>query len=156
LSDYQIDGRRLKELRVGREGEPVAVFRRQSWFVQHMVGEVGGQKYQMKLPAPWTGFRYRLRQGDHEHANATRPRYPRRIASCELELPGRKLRLAADNRHGLDFTLFEGEEECGRLLQRPFEEQGDWEADLQAPEDWSIPLAAFVGWIVQEIRSALR
>lgn len=150
MADYQIDARRLREIRVGQDGETVATFL-QGRFIQDMKGEVAGDSCAMKLPAPWRGFRYRLEQDGRELANASRPNVKDRIVSFDLEMPGRKLRLVAQDRHGLQYLLLEAGGEYGRFRQRDFGEQDEWSADFHA-RDASVALAAFVAWLVREGR----
>ena len=153
--DYQIDSRKGKQLRIGREDETLAVFRRKNFFIHNLVGSLGGHDYEMSFPAPWTGFRYRLRQGQHAIATARRERIRQRIVEYELSVMGRAYRLLADDRHGYRYDLLEGEEARGGLTQRDFEAQAEWSGDLQVPDDWSPPIAAFVGWLVYEGQQAV-
>jgi hypothetical protein len=143
MADYLIDARRLQarknELKIGHEGE-VSTFHRKGRFIQHLVGTVGQDEYQLKLPAPWSGLRYKLEQDGRELASASRPKYKQRIVTFELELPGRQLTLAAQDRHGLRYVLSEGGTEVGSYDQREFGEQDEWTADLHAPREWSVAL----------------
>lgn len=164
---YQTDTRnhRTQEVRIGCDDREVAVFRRASFLIHNLGGEVDGVEYQLKLAAPWTGFRYLLRQGEHELASAKRhgrmhafdadqPLVRHRLVEFELDVGGRLYRLRPEDRHGATYGLLEGDEQRGRLAARPFEEQrgGAWEGDLQAPSDWSVPLAAYVAWLAREGR----
>lgn len=155
MAEFQIDSRDVREIRVGRDGRVVAAFRRKGRFVQDLQGDVGSEAYQMKLPAPWRGFRYRLEQDGRELASASRPQWKNHIVRFEVEMPGRKLELVAQDRHGLEYLLLEGEEELARLTQREFGAQDEWTADLAA-RDESPALAAFVAWLVQEGRRLQR
>jgi hypothetical protein len=151
MADYQIDARRVQEIRIGQQGETVATFRLKGRFVHDMKGEVGRDSYDMKLPAPWRGFRYRLEQDGRELASASRPKVKARIVSFDVEMPGRKLELIAQDQHGLLFLLLEGGEERGRFTQREFGDGDEWSADFQSREE-SAAFAAFVTWLVQEGR----
>jgi hypothetical protein len=166
--EYQIDTRNhlTQEVRVGRDNQEVGVFRKASFLIYNLEGAVDGVEYQMKLPAPWTGFRYRLRQAKHELASAKkrtrmhafepyRPLVRHVLVEFELDIQGLSCRLSAEDRYGLTFALYEEDQRCGSLTPRTFEAQsaGSWEADLQAPEGWSAPLAAFVAWLAREGRS---
>jgi len=156
MVDYQIDARRLQarknnELKVGHEGE-VSIFHLQGRFIQNMVGTVGRDAYQMKLPAPWTRFRYKLEQDGRELASAPKPKFKQYIVTIELELPGRQLQLVSQDRHGLRYVLTEGGNEVGSYDQREFGDQDEWTAEFQAPRDWSVALTAFVAWLVGEGR----
>jgi hypothetical protein len=168
--EYQINtgNHRTQEVRVGRDNQEVAFFRKASFFIYNLAAKVEGVDFQMKLPAPWTHFRYRLRQGEHELANAKkqgrmhafepdRPLIRHRLVEFELEVHGRAHQLTPEDRHGLTYVLREGDEERGRLVMRTFEaqQQGLWQEDLQAPEDWSVPLAAFVAWLAREGRRGM-
>ena len=168
--EYQIDARNhhTQEVRVGRDNQKVAVFLKAGFFIYNLEGEVDGVHYQMKLPAPWTGFRYRLRQGEHELASAKkqrrmhafepdRPLIRHQQVEFALDIHGRSHRLVPEDRHGLTYVIREGEEQRGCLVMRTLEAQlaGPWQADLQLPEDWSVPLAAFVGWLAREGRSGM-
>ena len=168
--EYQVDTRnhQSEEVRVGLDQEEVAVFRRVGFFVRNLTARMDGVEYQMKLPAPWNGFLYRLRRGDQELANAKkkrkmhafepdRPLIRHMMVEFEIDIQGRTYRLTPEDRHGTDFVLREGEEELGRLTPRTFEEQrdGTWEADLRMPADWSIPHAAFLAWLVRDGRSGM-
>ena len=152
--EYQINAHE-KQVEVGQGEESVAVLRKTGWFVFNLGGDIDGQPCTMRLPAPWTGFRWRLEHSGRELASAKRERIRQRKAVYELELPGRLLKLENDDRHGLRFVLTEGDEECGALQLRPFDEQERWQADLEAPPGWSVPLAAFVGWLAQQARVAI-
>ncbi|MCP3985733.1 MAG: hypothetical protein GY723_15210 [bacterium] len=156
MANYQIDARRLdarrnNELRIGHEGT-VASFHRKNRFIHNMEGTVGQDAYQMKLPAPWNGLRYRLKQDELELASASRPKYKQHIVTFELELPGRTLEMVSQDRHGLRYVLTECGGECGSFDQRDFDEQDEWTADFQAPQGWSVALTAFVAWLVGEGR----
>ncbi len=168
--DYQIDTRneRSQEVRVGRNNLEVAAFRKTGFFIYNLKGEVEGIEYQLKLPAPWTGFRYRLLAGKHELANAKkkrrmfafepdRPLIRHISVEFELDLQGQPYQLISEDRHGLEYVVLGGDEECGRLALRTFEAQqaGSWQADFHAPSEWSIPHAAFVAWLAREGRSGM-
>jgi hypothetical protein len=153
MTDYQIDARRIRknELKVGYEGE-VSTFRRKSWFIQNMVGTVGRDAYQMKLPAPWTGNRYKLEQDGRELASASKPKFKQHIVTFELELAGRQLLLVSQDRHGLRYVLSEGGNEVGSYDQRDFDDQSEWTAEFHASREWSGALTTFVAWLVAEGR----
>ena len=168
--EYQVDTRnyRTQELRVGEDNLEKAVFRKAGFLISNLAANVGGASFQMKLPAPWNQFRYRLRQGDHELANAKkksrmhafepdRPLIRHWMVEFELDIQGRILQLTPQDRSGLSFVLRDGDEVCGRLTSRTFEAQqeGSWEADLQAPAGWSVPLAAFTAWLAREGRGRM-
>lgn len=167
--EYQIDTRqRNHEVRVGRDQREVAVFRKVAFFIYNLEGSVDGVDYQMKLPAPWTGFRYRLRRGEQELASAKRvgrlhafepdqPYLRHRLVELELDLAGRSFRWTPEDRHGQRFVLFDGEQRCGCLNLRSFEAQAasPWQADLELPDDWPVPYAAFLAWLAREGRRAM-
>ena len=168
--EYQLDaGGRSQEVRVGQDDRQVAVFRKTGFLVHNLEGTVDGLEYQMKLAAPWTGFRYLLRQGAHDLASARkqrrmhafepdRPMIRHQLVEFDLDVYGRLYRLTPEDRHGLNHALCHGDEKCGCLIMRTFEAQtgGPWQADLQAPSDWSVPLAAYVAWLAREGRSLMR
>lgn len=164
---YQVDTRnhRSQEVRVGRDDEEVAVFRKASFFIHNLEGTVDGLEYQLKLAAPWTGFRYLLRQDDRELASAKkkarmhafepdRPLVRHRLVELELDVDGRPYRLTPEDRHGNVYRLYEGDEPRGGLFLRTFDAQmeGRWQADLEGPEGWSAAHAAFVAWLAREGR----
>jgi len=159
MPDYQVDFRNARELRIGEGDEVVAAFHR-GRFIQDMKGEIRGQPSTMRLPAPWRGMRYRLVRGGRELASAATPDFKRapessgHIVSFALEMPGRKLDLVAQDRHGLLYLLSEGGTEIGRLEQREFGEQDTWSADFRTREE-SPGLAAFIAWLAREVRSKL-
>ncbi len=168
--EFQIDTRkqRPQEVRVGQDNQEVAVFRKASFFIHNLAEKFEGIDYQMKLPAPWTGFHYRLRQDKLELAKAKkrgrmhafesdRPLIRHRLVEFDLGIDDRTYQLAPEDRYGLTYTLREGNQECGNLILRTFEAQqeGAWEADLRVPEDWSVPLAAFVAWLAREGRRGM-
>lgn len=168
--DYQTDGRRQRpqELRVGEGGQEVAVFRKVNFFVYNLRGRVGGLDYQLKLPAPWNGHRYQLCADSQVLATATRhrrmhafeadqPLNQHFLVEFELDVAGRILKLVPEDRHGSSFRLEESGQERGRLVGRSFaaQAQGEWEADLSAPDGWSVPLAAFVAWLARESRARM-
>ena len=70
--EYQIDTskHRTKEVRIGRNNQEVAVFRKANFFIHNLQALVEGTDYQLKLAAPWNSFRYQLRQGERELASA--------------------------------------------------------------------------------------
>src|SRR5690606_29611696 len=68
--DYQIDARSEGMVRVGKDDQEVAVFTKAGWLSFNLAGKVDGREYQLKLAAPWTGFRYLLREGPRELASA--------------------------------------------------------------------------------------
>lgn len=168
--ELQIDTRkyRIQEVRVGQDDQEVAIFRKASRFIQNPAGKFEGLDYQMKLAAPWNGFRFQLRQGDHELASAKRkrrmhafdpdrPMVEHQLVEFDLDVQGRAYRMTPEDRFGLTMVLREGEQECARLAVREFEKQrgGPWEADLQAPDDWTVPLGAFVAWLSRESRRGM-
>jgi len=168
--DYQIDTRnhRTQEVRIGRNDQEIVVFRKVNFLIHNLQGTVDGLDYQMKLAAPWNGFRYQLRQGDQELASAKksrrmhafepdRPLIRHHLVEFQVDVSGRTLSLTPRDRHGLVYVLEEAGEQCGRLAMRSFETQqgGQWQADLTPPEGWSVPLAAFVAWLVREGRSRM-
>ena len=159
MPDYQVDFRDARELRIGEGDDVVASFRR-GRFIQDMKGEIRGQPSTMRLPAPWRGMRYRLVQDDRELASAATPDFERipdsrgQVAIFALEMPGRKLELRGEGRHGLLYRLSEGGTEIGRFEQRDFDEQDTWSADFRTREE-SPGLAAFVAWLTREVRQKL-
>lgn len=165
--EYQIDTRsfRKQNLRVGQGNQEVAVFRKAHFLIYNLKGQVEGRDYQLKLAAPWNGFRYQLRQGDQELATAKRtarmhaydpdrPLSRHRLVEFQIDLGSQTYNLTPGDRHGLNYILEEAGRECGRLALRSFEEQrdGEWQADFSSPEGWSVPLAAFVAWLAREGR----
>jgi hypothetical protein len=165
--EYQIDAAgRSQEVRVGQDDREVAVFQKSGFLIHNLEGNVDGLEYQMKLAAPWTGFRYLLRQGEHDLASAKkqrrmhafepdRPLIRHQLVEFALDVHGRLFRLTPEDRHGLNHALYDGDKKCGCLSMRTFEAQEGslWQADLQAPSDWSVPLAAYVAWLAREGRS---
>jgi hypothetical protein len=167
---YQIDSRnhRTQEVRVGQNDQEVAVFRKVHFFIYNLRARVDGLDYQLKLAAPWNGFRYQLCVGSQVLATATRhrrmhafepdrPLIRHNLVEFELDVAGRTLRLTPEDRHGSSYRLDEAGRERGRLAMRSFESQtgGDWQAELTAPDGWSVPLAAFVGWLARESRTRM-
>ena len=168
--DFQTDtrDRRTQEVRIGVDDREIVVFHKATFFIHNLVGKVEGIDYHLKLAAPWTGFRHRLLQSDQELATAKKrgrmqafdPDWPltrHRLVEFDLDVHGRAHLLTPEDRHGLTYVLREGDDERGRLVMRSFEAQheGAWQADLQAPEDWSVPLAAFVAWLAREGREGM-
>jgi hypothetical protein len=151
MPDYQISARSGREIRVGQDDARVVTFEPKGWFIQDLKGEAGRHSYLMKLPAPWRGFRYRLEQDGRELASSGRPNARKRIVTWDLEMPGRKLELVAQDEHGLLHLLFEGGEERGRYSQRNFSEGDAWTHDFHTREE-SVGFAAFVAWLVVEGR----
>lgn len=169
--DYQTDSRnhRSQEVRVGSGDREVATFRKVNFFVHNLRGQVDGIDYQLKHAAPWNGFRYQLCAGDRVLATATRhrrmhafepdrPLIRHHLVEFHLDVAGRPLKLIPVDRHGSSFRLEAADQERGRLDMRSFDEQrgGEWEANLGAPDGWSVPLAAFVAWLARESRSRMR
>lgn len=167
---YLTDGRnhRTQEIRVGEEGREVAVFRKVNFFIHNLRGSVGGVDYQLKLPAPWNGFRYQLCAGSQLLATATRhrrmhafepdrPLIRHNLVELRLDVAGRALDLIPEDRHGSSYRLEEANQERGRLALLSFDAQmgGEWQAELEAPDGWSVPLAAFVAWLARESRTRM-
>lgn len=168
--DFQIDtnNHRTQEVRVGVNSQEVACFRKANFFIHNLQAEIEGSGYQLKLAAPWNGFRFQLRQGDRELATARqkrrmhafdedRPLIRHPFVEFDLDVGGRSYCMTPEDRHGLSYVLSEGESEIGRLAMRTFEEQknAEWKADLSLPDDWGVPLAAFVAWIGREGRARM-
>ncbi len=166
--EFQVDTRKNKErsIRVGLDNQQVAVFVKTSFFIHNLKGQDSWADYQLKLPAPWTQFCYRLFHGETELANAKkkarmhafeadRPLIRHQFVEFELNLQGLALRLVPEGRHALTYVLSNDTDEIGRLVSRSFQDQvnGAWEGDLQAPEGWTPPLAAFVAWLGREGRA---
>ena len=86
-----------------------------------------------------------------------RPFVRHRLVRFELDVEGRGFYLTAEDRHGLDYVLWEDDTERGRFSMRSFEAQrdGEWQADLELPEEWSVPHAAFIAWLAREGRSRM-
>jgi hypothetical protein len=167
---YQIDSRkhRTQEVRVGESNREVATFRKVNFFIQNLEAHLGGLDYQMKLAAPWNGFRYQLveatrviasaKRRSRMHAfDASRPLYRHPLSEFDLDVSGRTMKLTPLDRYGTTFRLEEGGNECGRLAMRAFDDQmgGEWQADLAAPPGWSAPLAAWIGWLAREGRARM-
>jgi hypothetical protein len=152
MAEYQVDMSRYQrhnnhQLKVGREGE-TWTFHAKGGFAFSMVGTVGRESYQMKLPAPWTGFRYKLVQDERVLASARKPKVRGRVVTFELELPGRRLTMVSRDPRGLSWALNEGGVECGSFDRRAFGDQEEWSADFEPPPGWSVALAVFVAWLV--------
>ena len=163
--EYQVDtsNHRTQEVRIGRNNQEVAVFRKANFLIHNLKAQVEGTDYQMKLAAPWNKFRYQLRQGQRELASAKkntrmhafeadRPLIRHPLAEFDLDVAGQPYKLTPIDRHGLTFILEQAGNEIGRLSRRSFEAQRDaqWKADLSVPDNWSEPLGAFVAWIARE------
>ena len=168
--DCQIDtsNHRTQEVRVGLNNQDVALFRKAGFFVHNLRATLDGAEYQMKLPAPWNGFRYRLYRGRDELASAGkhrrmhafepgRPLHRHHLVEFDLDVGGRAYRLTPEDRHGLSYVLTEEDDRRGQLRMRDFGAQGEggWREDLEIPDDWSVPLAAFVAWLAREGRSGM-
>jgi hypothetical protein len=164
---YQIDAR-TQEVRIGQNEQEVAVFRKVNFFIHNLRATVGGFDCQLKHAAPWNGFRYQLCQGDRVLATATRqrrmhafdesrPLIRHNLVEFQLDVGGRTLSLTPADRHGATYLLEEAGQPRGRLSMLSFETQleGAWQADLSAPDDWSVPHAAFVAWLAREGRSGM-
>jgi len=168
--DYQIDSRdrRTQEVRIGQNDQEVAAFRKVNFFIHNLRANVGGLDYQLKHAAPWNGFRYQLCQGNQVLASATRhrrmhafepdrPLIRHNLVEFHLDVSGGTLVLRPEDRHGSSYVLEEAGQQRGRLTNRPVEAQmgGSWQAELRTPDDWSVPLAAFVAWLARESRSRM-
>ncbi len=164
---YQIDTRRLDQrgLRIGRDDVEIAVFGKAKSLFDHLEGTFDDVEYRMKLPAPWTGFRYRLLQGKEDVATAKRqiqtyafdPERPfsrHKRVDFLLDVDSRSFRIFPEDHFGYTYMVHLAEDQCGSVVQRSFADQRDglWEADLEAPEDWSVPLVAFLAWLAREGR----
>jgi hypothetical protein len=170
--DFQIDSRDqwTQELRVGQREQEVAVFRKVNLWIHNLRATIGGLEYQLKNAAPWNGFRYQLVQGDRVlatakrhrrmHAfDANRPLIRHNLVEFQLDVSGRALALIPEDRHASSHRLEEAGQTRGRLSMRGFEDQmagAAWPAILTAPDDWSVPHAAFVAWLAREGRSRMR
>lgn len=154
MPDYQIDIRHGHSLRVGQDDTTVVTFEA-GRFIQDLKGQVGNDTYALKLPAPWRGMRYRLQQNGREIASAGRPTFSARIMHFELEMPGRKLELVAQEQRWRTLVLSEGGEEIGRFTMRDvkFLNEDEWDADFHVRED-SVGFAALVAWIAREWRGS--
>jgi len=166
--ELQVDTsrREKQELRIGRDNQEIVAFRKASLFIHNLVGEFEGDNYQMKLAAPWNGFRYRLRRGESDRASAKRkrrmhafepdrPLVRHQLVEFELEIGGSEYRMTPEARPGLNLGFRQGDVACGRRTQRDFDQQkgAPWHADLEIPDDWGVPVAAFVAWLAREGRS---
>lgn len=151
---YQFDVVNQNPVRIGQDGQAVATLRAKGFFVRDLQGEFGSQSFEMRLPAPWRGMRYRLVQDGRELASAPRAEYYRGGLAVKLEMPGRELELVSQDKRGLGFVLTEGGQEVARFQQRDVSQQQDWFADYHTREE-SIPLAAFVVWVILETRRHL-
>lgn len=158
---YQIAMRNGKSIGIGVGESPVAELEKAGFLVQNLKGTFEGSDYELKLPAPWTGFRYRLHRGDAELANAKRenklrapdPEQPyvrHRYVDFHLEVEGRSLLLQPEDRWARIYRLLDGDEELGRFAMRNFERDDQWTGDVELPEGWTVPLAAFVAWLAWE------
>ena len=168
--EFQIDTRETgtEEVRVGVNDQEIARFQKAGFFIYNLECTIDGLGYQLKLPAPWNGFRYRLRGDERELAIARRkrrmhafepdrPLVRHNLVEFELSVGGQSLLLIPEDRHGSSYILSEDEAETGRLVMRAFraQEGGNWQADLEAPDGWTVPLAAFVAWLAREGRSGM-
>ena len=166
--EYQIDARVAGIVRVGQDEREIAVFRKAGFFSFNLEGRVDGD-YQLKLAAPWTGFRYLLRSGRREIASAKRrtflhafdpgqPLTRHRQTEFDLDVDGRQYRLVPEDRFGLTVAILAGDERVGELAMRTFEgqQQAEWQADLRAPDPWPVPLAAFVPFLTREGRRFMK
>ncbi len=167
---YQIDTRDVRRagIRVGRDDAEVAVFARAKALFHHISGIFEDIEYQMKLPAPWTGFRYRVlgelgevasakRQMQMHAFEPDRPLIRHNRVDFELDVGGRPFRLVPEDRFGLNYLIVQGDDRRGSLAQRDFadQENGSWSADLDCPDDWPVPLVAFVAWLTREGRRTM-
>lgn len=168
--EYQVDARNLRKqyLRIGQDNREVAIFRKANFFVHNLKGQDDWADYQMKLPAPWTQFRYWLYHREEQLVSAKRknrvhafdpdrPFSRHSIVEFDVDFHQRALSLVPLDRHGMTFVLREGEEEIGRLTMRTYEAQkgAEWQADLITPDDWTPPHAAFMAWLAREGRSSM-
>lgn len=151
---YQIDILNESPVRIGQDGQVVATLRAKNFFVRDLLGESGSEPFEMKLPAPWRGMRYRLVQDGRELASASRARYHRGGLTIDVEIPGRKLELVSQDERGHGFVLSEAGQEQARFQHRDSSQQQDWFADYHTQEE-SVPLAAFVVWLILESRRHL-
>ncbi len=165
--ELQFDTRnhRSQEVRIGRDEEQIASFNKSGLFVQNLAGMFDGAEYEMKLPVPWNGFRYQLRRAGIEVASAKkqrrmhafdpdRPNVRHQAVEFDLDVGGRPYRLTQEDQHALSRLLRSGDTECGRYALRDFDAQkgGPWQGDLEVPDDWPVPLAAFCAWIARDAR----
>jgi hypothetical protein len=168
--NYQLDTRnhQTQGVRIGQDDQEVVAFRKVSFFIHNLRGQIDGLDFQLKHAAPWNGFRYQLCQGNHVLATATRhrrmhafeadrPLIRHNLFEFQLDVGGRALTLTPEDRYGNVYRLDEAGQERGRLAMRSFEDQKDgaWQEDLTPPDGWSVPLAAFVGWLARESRSRM-
>jgi hypothetical protein len=168
--EFQVDTRKIRnpEVRMGLREHEITVFRKVNSFIHSLKGEIQGVEYQLKLPMPWNGSRYRLLKQKRELASATRtgdlhafeterPLIRHRRIAFDLNIKGTDYRLTPEDRWGLSYVLYKGAQTCGYLSLRSFEEQqiGEWQGDLEVPEFWTPPLATFVAWLAQESRISM-
>ena len=73
------------------------------------------------------------------------------LGQINVEIPGRKLELVSQHERGHEFVLTEAGKEQARFQHRKSSQQQDWLADYHAQEE-SVPLAAFVVWLILESR----
>jgi hypothetical protein len=165
--EFQVDTRKIRnsEVRMGLREHEITVFRKVNSLIHNLKGVIQGVEYQLKLPMPWNGLRYRLVQHNREMASAERtgdlyafeaerPHIRHRRIAFDLDIKGTDYRLTPEDRWGLSYVLYKGVQTCGYLSLRSFEEQqiGEWQGDLMVPEFWTAPLATFVAWLAQESR----
>ena len=169
--EYQIDARNHRSgvVRIGVDNQQVATFSKAGFFIYNLRGQVDGLDYHFKLAAPWNGFRFWLLQNERQLASAKkktrmhafdvdRPLIRHYLVEFQVDIDdGRTLILTPEDRHGLTYRFDQNGEEVGRLAMRSFDAQreGEWQADLKSPDDWTVPLAAFAGWIAREGRSTM-
>mgnify|MGYP001813430000 CR=1 FL=1 len=154
MNDYLVDTSLYRsdskgKMRIGHDGE-IIEFRAKGGFAFSMIGDIGGDHYQMKLPAPWSRFRYRLEHNKEVIASASKHKFRGENVEFELDVQGRSLTLTSKDRLGVDWALSEGGMECGSFNRREFEDQEEWSADFTAPSNWSPATAAFVSWLICE------
>jgi len=151
---YQIDIQNESLVRIGQHEQAVATLRAKGFFVRDLVGESGSQSFVMKLAAPWRGMRYRLEQDGRELASASRADYHPGGLTMELDIAGRKLTLVSQDDRGHEFVLSESGQERARFQFRKSSQRREWDADYHT-QDESVPLAAFVVWLILESRRHL-
>ncbi|MCB1041550.1 MAG: hypothetical protein KDC35_01330 [Acidobacteria bacterium] len=165
--EYQVDFRRGHKIRIGTNQQELAVFGKAGFFIYNLKGQGEWSDYHMKLPAPWTQFRYRLFHGETELANAKKRRRmhvfdPERpfsrhsLIEFELELEQRTYLLTPQDRHYLLFLLMDQDREVARFTTRPFDQQDAWQAALTTPDHWTPATAGFIAWLASEARNANR
>lgn len=155
-----------KKLTLGRDDTEIVSFRpcrrlRAHWLRGVLLeATFEDALYELMLPAPWNGSKWRLTEHGHDLATAENVRNtlgPVKIkspASFDVSYRGRALRLTTINPdktgYGHHFELSEGGGVCGGLEPRAFDHDTPWHFDLEIPDGLPVPVAAFLAWLAKE------